>query len=87
MSSQLAKILALLNDEKEIDLFLKDLLSPKEFELMQERWKVVQLLEEQRPYREIAQITGVSTATVTRVARCLGSKNSGYAKALARIKN
>ena len=43
------------------------------------------MLDQGLPYREISDKTGISTATVTRVARCLtyGSEG-GYRRALDR---
>ena len=86
MKVKLEKILFSLESEKDVHKFLKDLLSPKEYESLRERWKVVQLLEKKMPYREISEKLGVSTATVTRVARCLSNPDSGYKKALEVIK-
>ena len=34
---------------------------------------MAELLDKGHPYREIAEMTGVSTATVTRVSKCLKS--------------
>jgi TrpR-related protein YerC/YecD len=65
--------------------FLEDLFSPKEYESLRERWRVVQLLRKGLPYRDISEKTGVSTATVTRVARCLARKKSGYSQLLAKF--
>jgi TrpR-related protein YerC/YecD len=66
--------------------FLDDLCTPSELSAMAERWRVAQLLEEGIPYREIYEKTGVSTATVTRVARALASGAGGYRAALARAR-
>lgn len=82
MDIKLEAVFCEMTDEKAIKSFLADLLSPKEYESLKERWNVVQLLEEGIPYREISEKTGVSTATVTRVARCLAHPQSGYRKAL-----
>lgn len=49
---------------------------------MADRWKTAKLLEESIPYREIYEKTGVSTATVTRVARSLSMGSGGYRLAL-----
>ena len=79
---KLEKVLANFTNEKDIERFLKDLLSRKEYESLSERWKVVLLLESGHSYREIAEKTGVSTATVTRVSKCLNTPKSGYRLAL-----
>src|SRR4051794_6856312 len=51
--------------------FFTDLCTPAELEALSDRWKVAGLLTEGIPYRGIYEKTGVSTATVTRVARSL----------------
>ena len=47
---------------------------------------MAKLLDREMPYREIYQRTGVSTATVTRVARALTHGESGYRRILDRLK-
>jgi TrpR-related protein YerC/YecD len=60
-----------LEDLEELRKFFSDLCTPAELQAMSDRWRVAQLLNEGLPYRTIYEKTGVSTATVTRVARCL----------------
>jgi len=74
-----------LKNAGELKLFLEDLLTPAEIKSISERWAVVLKLEEGTPYRRIYEETGVSTATVTRVARSLSSGSGGYRKALNRL--
>jgi len=56
-----------LKDVKEAEEFLTDLCTPAELCDMADRWRVARLLDRGLPYREINAMTGVSTATVTRV--------------------
>ena len=49
-----------------------------ELEALSDRWRVVPLLLEGLPYREIHDITAVSVTTIGRVARCLGQGAGGY---------
>jgi TrpR-related protein YerC/YecD len=51
---------------------------------MAHRWEVAQLLERGLPYLEIAERTGASTTTVTRVAHWLRHGEGGYRSALDR---
>ena len=51
---------------------------------MAHRWHVARLLALELPYLEIAQRTGASTATVTRVANWLRHGEGGYRAALDR---
>jgi TrpR-related protein YerC/YecD len=70
----------------EAERFFRDLCTLSELEAMAHRWEVVKLLDEGLPYLEIAQRTGASTATVTRVAQWLRHGEGGYRLALDRRK-
>ncbi len=80
----LASAFAALRDPQEVAAFLRDLCTPAELEAMADRWKVVPLLQQGVPYREIHERTGVSVTTTGRVARTLDHGHQGYAAALAR---
>lgn len=65
--------------------FFADLCTPAELEALAGRWKVARMLDQGLPYREISERTGISTATVTRVARCLTyGREGGYRRVLDR---
>jgi TrpR-related protein YerC/YecD len=64
--------------------FLQDLCTPAELEAMTDRWRVVPLLTEGIPYREIHDLTQVSVTTIGRVARTMERGAGGYAAAMAR---
>ncbi len=68
--------------------FFKDITTPAELKALSERWHVARLLDEgELSYREIHDETGVSTTTITRVARFLGQEpNQGYRLVLDRLK-
>jgi TrpR-related protein YerC/YecD len=74
-----------LKNLEECQNFFSDLCTPSEIQAMSDRWKVAQLLQEKIPYRVIYEKTGVSTATVTRVARSL-EYGEGYRVILERTK-
>lgn len=87
-SNQAADLLdavAALRSRDEAGAFLTDLCTPAELEAMEGRWDVAKLLETGLPYREIHVRTGVSTATITRVARSLALGTGGYRTMLARV--
>ena len=69
-----------LKSEKEIVNFMRDLCTPNEIEVLEERWEVAkELYKGKLTYREIASLLNTSTATVTRVARFLFKEpNAGY---------
>jgi TrpR-related protein YerC/YecD len=67
--------------------FMRDLCTPAELKAMAERWRVCRLLWDGKlSYREISTATGVSTATICRVARCLNDEScGGYRTVLKRF--
>ncbi|MGQ0798744.1 MAG: YerC/YecD family TrpR-related protein [Pseudomarimonas sp.] len=81
----LCNALATLGSSSEVRAFLADLCTPAEVEAMADRWRVVPLLLEGLPYREIHDLTGVSVTTVGRVARCLSFGSGGYRLAADRL--
>ena len=81
----LVQALATLATDAERIAFLRDLCTPAELEAMVDRWRVVPLLVDGVPYRDIHQRTGVSVTTTGRVARTLEQGHGGYAVALERL--
>ncbi len=77
------EVLLTIETLEDYENFFLDLCTPAEVEAMADRWEVAQLLHQNMPYREIYKKTGVSTATVTRVARSL-VYGQGYRKVLDR---
>ena len=64
--------------------FFRDLCTLRELEDMSQRWAVVRLLDEGHSYREISDLTGASTATITRINQWLTRGTGGYRRALDR---
>lgn len=81
----LVQALATLKTPEELTAFLRDLCTPAELEAMVDRWRVVPLLRDGVPYREIHERTGVSVTTTGRVARTLEQGHGGYAVAIDRL--
>ena len=73
-----------LETRAETEAFFRDLCTLSELEAMAHRWEVARLLEQGLPYLEIAERTGASTTTVTRVAHWLRHGEGGYRSALAK---
>lgn len=80
----LANAFQRLGTAAQVRAFLEDLCTPAELEAMSDRWKVVPLVAEGVPYREIHDRTLVSVTTIGRVARTLERGAGGYAAALKR---
>ena len=82
---ELAEALLALRTPEEVRAFLDDLCTPAEIEAISDRWRVVPLLVEDVPYREIHERTGVSVTTIGRVARCLERGAGGYRLVAGRL--
>lgn len=80
----LCRALASLQGEAELQAFLQDLCTPAELQALADRWRVVPLILQGVPYREIHDLTGVSVTTVGRVARSVEFGAGGYRRAAER---
>lgn len=84
---RLAKaFLSLLNTD-ECCAFFEDLFTSREIEDLSSRLEVARLLKLGRNYNDIAEKTGASTATISRVSKCLTGANGGYRMVLSRLDN
>src|SRR3954447_2977544 len=81
---ELADAFLTLRNQDEVKRFLRDLCTITELEALAHRWQIARMLEERRPYLEIAETIRTSTATVTRVAQWLRHGTGGYRIALER---
>ena len=66
--------------------FFEDLCQIAELRAMVQRFQVARMLDEGRIYSDIVQETGASTATISRVNKCLVYGSDGYRKMLDRLK-
>ena len=66
--------------------FFDDLCPITELLALGQRWEVAKLLDQEMTYVDIAETTGASTATISRVNRCLNYGTGGYRTALERTK-
>ncbi|MBI4447272.1 MAG: hypothetical protein HY645_15375 [Acidobacteria bacterium] len=74
-----------LRDCEECARFFRDLCTLAELQAMAERWEVASMLARELPYRRISELTGASTATVTRVAHWVNHGEGGYRMILERL--
>ncbi len=75
-----------LNTEEECYKFFEDLCTISELKSMSQRMGVARMLDENCVYTDIAAATGASTATISRVNKCLNYGSDGYRLALDRLK-
>jgi len=75
-----------LNDIEECYKFFEDICTISEIKAMAQRLEVARMLDLGRTYVEISLKTGASTATISRVNRCLNYGADGYRMILDRFK-
>ncbi len=75
-----------LENIEECSNFFEDLCTISELRAMEQRFQVAKMLDEGRIYSDIAHETGASTATISRVNKCLTYGSDGYRTALDRMK-
>ncbi len=85
-SSDLYRAILQLKDAEECYRFFCDLCTVSELQAMEQRFEVAKLLNEGLIYNEILEKTGVSSATISRVNRCLNYGNDSYRTLLTRLR-
>ena len=75
---ELLRAIVKLSSEEQAEKFLEDVCTIKELEAMSQRLQVARLLKEGRNYLEVSRLTGASTATISRVNKCLMYGSGGY---------
>ena len=86
-SGILYKAIVALKDEEECRRFLEDLCTVSEIKAMEQRMDVAMLLDDGLIYSEILERTGASSATISRVNRCLHYGADGYRTIIPRLKS
>jgi len=66
--------------------FIKDILTPREFENISVRWQIVKRLAEGEHHQSIAEALHLGVATVTRGSREMRKKEGGLRRALKVLK-
>ena len=72
-------------DLDECYAFFADLCTESELQEMSRRLTAAKMLMNNQIYADIAEQTGLSTATISRVNKCLKYGSEGYIKALERL--
>ncbi|MHB8156788.1 MAG: YerC/YecD family TrpR-related protein [Desulfocucumaceae bacterium] len=85
-TDRLFKAILLLENEEECYRFFEDICTVAEIKAMAQRLEVASMLEQEQIYTDIAEKTGASTATISRVKRCLHFGADGYKLILKKLK-
>ncbi|MCI8846299.1 MAG: TrpR YerC/YecD [Lachnospiraceae bacterium] len=76
-----------LREKEECYTFFEDLCTVNELLSLSQRFEVASMLRDRKTYLEIADKTGASTATISRVNRSLNYGNDGYEMVFNRMEN
>ena len=87
LTDKLYEAILKLETKEECALFLEDLCTIPEIKALAQRLEVARCLERQEIYSEIAAKTGASTATISRVSRCINYGSGGYKIILGRLED
>lgn len=82
---QLFDAILCLKDKEECYTFFEDVCTINELLSLSQRFEVAKMLRERKTYLEIANKTGASTATISRVNRSLNYGNDGYDMVFTRL--
>ncbi len=82
---QLFEAVLCLKNKEECYSFFEDLCTVNELLSLSQRYEVASMLKDKKTYLEIAEKTGASTATISRVNRSLNYGNDGYDLVFSRL--
>jgi len=82
---ELFRAILTLTSEEECAALFDDLCTVKEMQDLSQRLQVATMLNRGEKYQTIEQVTGASTATISRVNKCLVYGSGGYRTVLARM--
>lgn len=85
LTDALFEAILLLKNKEECYRFFQDIATVAEIKALAQRLEVAKLLEKNETYTTIAEATGASTATISRVKRCLYFGADGYQLMLKRL--
>lgn len=82
---ELFKAIITLEDEEDCYRFFEDICTINEIHAIAQRLQVAKLLNEKKTYSEIEERTSASTATISRINKCLLYGADGYKRVLERL--
>ena len=85
INHKLYQCLAKIDSAKDFEALLQDLCTPSEVEQMAQRLLCAKLLLKGYTYSQIIEITDISSATLSRVSRCIKYGSGGYAEIVGKM--
>ena len=86
LNDQLCDAVLALRNMEECYQFFEDICTVSELKALSQRLEVARMLKNGHTYDDIVERTGASTATISRVKRCLNYGADGYNVVLNRLK-
>lgn len=80
MTEELYRTVSRLKSAEDVKLLFEDLCTYKEIEQMAQRVTAAKLLLENNTYAQVIEKTDISSATLSRVSRCIQHGSGGYRK-------
>ncbi len=84
-TDRLFDAILLLKDREDCYRFFTDICTVNEICSLSQRFRVAEFLSEGKTYNEIEELTGVSTATISRINKCLLYGADGYKSVIDRM--
>ncbi len=81
----LYELFSSIEDEKESEMLLRDILTPQELETIAERWQLIQALGSGMSQRDVAKKCGVSISKITRGSHELQYGSGGFRHFLEKL--
>lgn len=85
--NELFEAILTLENVEECFAFFEDVCTVNELISLAQRFEVAKMLREHNTYLEVAEKTGASTATISRVNRSLNYGKDGYELVFSRLNN
>ena len=85
MTERLYEAILSLKDKEDCYRFFEDLCTVGEIQAMAQRWMVARMLRKGETFSAINEEPGVSSATITRIRRCLVYGADGYNRVMDRL--
>ena len=85
LADQLCEAILTLESTEECYQFFEDICTISELKALSQRLEVARMLNRKHTYEDIIERTGASTATISRVKRCLNYGADGYQIVLERL--
>ena len=83
---ELFEAILTLEDEEDCYRFFEDICTINELHSIAQRLQVAKMLSDKKTYSEIESLTSASTATISRINKCLIYGADGYTRIIARLK-